>query len=70
MSKLMDNDKTKITLEEYRQQVDGWPESLDRFAEVALKIKDDPQLVDIANNYLTYEKIFFEALEKRNIELG
>lgn len=60
----------EITVDEYREQVSGWPETLDRYAERALDLPKDHPLYEAASEYLDWEREFLRLLEEHDIELG
>ncbi len=48
----------------------GAPLDLHEFAEEAIKIEDDDELVDLAEEFLRVKKEFEEALENAGVEIG
>jgi hypothetical protein len=61
--------KMSKTLKEF-QELDGWSESLDRFAEEACAIKDCPSLKESALAYLKAEEAFRKTMEQFDVEMG
>ena len=52
------------------QKLDGWPETLDRFAEEASKITDCPELKKAGQDYLKEEENLIKTMAKFNVEIG
>lgn len=57
------------TLKEF-QELDGWQESLDRFAEEAIEIKDCEDLQQAAKNYLVAEEKLRYIMYHYQVEMG
>jgi hypothetical protein len=58
------------TLKEFKNKMDGAPCELYEFAEEAEQIQDAPQISLAAKAYLIVKRIFEDALEYNEIEVG
>lgn len=58
-----------MTLEEFKK-LDGWPESIERFAEEASSVTDCPKLQQAAIKYLAALQLFEDAVSQQGVELG
>lgn len=61
--------KNMKTLKDF-QALDGWPESLDRFADFAARVKDCRELSSAGKSLCDAEKHFRDMMEKYGVELG
>ena len=59
-----------ITIAQYRQRMDMVPEGIDRFAEEALKLREDTKLHQYAQLFLMYQQKFQAELARNKIEIG
>jgi hypothetical protein len=60
----------RITLEEFKEKVNGAPWELCEFAEEAENVRDCDELRDAAVHYLQALRKFEDELEDREIEVG
>lgn len=60
---------TKITKEEFIDQVDGWPEGYDRIVEVGVNCSDE-EIAEVCANFAEAQQDLEELLERLGVELG